>query len=36
VWYEDPATTATVELVNDDAVSPLFLATVEAVEEASP
>jgi len=32
--YEDPATTTTVELVNDDAVSPLFLATVEAVEEA--
>jgi len=34
VRYEDPERTRTVELVNDDAVSPLFLATVEAVEEA--
>jgi D-aminopeptidase len=34
VRYEDPEKTTTVELVNDDAVSPLFLATVEAVEEA--
>jgi len=34
VRYGNPEKTTTVELVNDDAVSPLFLATVEAVEEA--
>jgi D-aminopeptidase len=32
--YRKPAPTTTVELLYDDFVSPLFLATVEAVEEA--
>jgi D-aminopeptidase len=32
--YRKPAPTATVELLYGDSVSPLFLATVEAVEEA--
>lgn len=32
--YRKPGRTATVELLYDDALSPLFLATVEAVEEA--
>lgn len=32
--YRKPTTTATVELLYGDYVSPLFLATVEAVEEA--
>ena len=32
--YDKPGTTATVELLYGDYVSPLFLATVEAVEEA--
>ncbi len=34
VPYSAPAPTATVELLGGDSVSPLFLATVEAVEEA--
>jgi D-aminopeptidase len=34
VRHDEPNRTTSVELVTNDAVSPLFLATVEAVEEA--